>query len=124
MVAPSGARHDSPSTRAMNASRGGFEPMIRFLYGCLCLICLLVLSASLFGWVRSDRASAGAATTDADATSRTFHARGYQIEGRHARGVATLIAAPEQSNVTTAAPATQPAVPASPRWQVGPAAFD
>jgi hypothetical protein len=98
--------------------------MIRFLYGCLCLVCLMILGASLAGWVYSDRVS-GAAAGDTDAASRTFHARGYQIAGRHAHGVATLIATPEQTGgVTTSAPTTQPAAPASPRWQLGPAAFD
>src|SRR4051794_24085409 len=98
--------------------------MIRFLYGCLCLICLIVLGASLAGWVYSDRVSRAGAT-DENATSRTFYARGYQIEGRHAHGVATLIATPGESGATgAAAPATQPTAPESPRWQVGPASFD
>jgi hypothetical protein len=102
--------------------------MIRFLYGLLCLICLVVLSAALFGWVRSDRVG-GVDTTDAAAASCTFHARGYQIDGRHAHGVAALLATPEQTAAAwnASAPATQPAIPAipaSPRWQVGPAAFD
>src|SRR4051794_36404421 len=98
--------------------------MIRFLYGCLCLICLIVLGASLAGWVFSDPVPS-AGISDENAASRTVYARGYQIEGRHAHGVATLIAMPGQAGAAgAAAPATQPAAPASPRWQVGPASFD
>src|SRR3954469_8874676 len=115
--------------------------MIRFLYGSFCLLCLLILAGALTGWVYSDRA-ASAGTSDA-AAERTFTAGRYQLVGRHAHGIATLIGTPAstqpasaqpattqpvaESSSAVVAPATQPALAtdvASPRWQFGPAKFD
>src|SRR4051812_41504600 len=95
--------------------------MIRFLYGCVCLVSLLILGASLTGWVYSDRVPAGA---DATFASHTCHLRNYAVEGRHAHGLATLLAGPDVGdNAPIAMPTTQPIDQMPTRWQLGPAKF-
>jgi hypothetical protein len=95
--------------------------MLRFLYGLICLVCLVIVAGSLAGWACSDRIETAAPV------GKTYATRHHQFEGRHARGQATLVVTPGERHddgtfvpVPDATAATQPAAQS---WSFQQAAF-
>jgi hypothetical protein len=103
--------------------------MLRFLYGLICLICLIIVVGAIAAWVYSD-GLAGLGKT------YTHNLNRYQLEGNLAQGKFTgkvtagykddqgvFHAVNELAASSQPAAASQP-VDLMPRWTVGPAKFN